>query len=281
MWLNILLTLFKFIAGIVGMSQALIADALHSTSDFATDIVVLFGFHFVKKPVDDCHDYGHGKFETLSSFIVGISLIVTGFYIAWGGISGIIGHYRGNISPAPALLAILAALVSIIAKEYMYRKTNRVGKEIQSPALIANAQHHRSDALSSIGVLFGVLGARFLGESFRVLDPLAAVIVSYIVIKVAFSICFNAIRELLEESLPKSIEDEIMEILSGVDGVHYPHSLRTRRIGANYAIDVHIEIKKDMSVEKAHSISDIAESKLFEKYGKDTIVNIHIEPLTD
>lgn len=278
MYANIVLTLFKLIAGIFGQSAAMVADAFHSLSDFATDVVVLLGFRFVEKPVDKTHDYGHGKAETLSSVIIGIALFAVGFRIFWVGVHQIYHIYKGQVIPEPGLIAFYAAVISIVMKEWLYRYTIKTGKAINSPAVVANAWHHRSDAFSSIGTMIGIGGAILLGEKWHILDPIAALIVSVFIIRTAIRISLDSFNELLEASLDDESEKKILEIINSVSGVISPHELRTRRIGNYIAIDVHMEVNKTLNITAAHDISTEVEKKLREEFGKETFIYIHIEP---
>ena len=276
---NILLMIAKFVAGIVGHSAAMIADALHSLSDFVTDVVVIAFVHISGKPADECHDYGHGKYETLATIIVGIALIGVGVGIFAGGVKDIVAFARGAVLEAPGMVALVAAAVSIVAKEILYRYTVKVGKQLNSQAVVANAWHHRSDAFSSIGVLAGIAGAIFLGEQWRVLDPVAAVVVSLFIVKVALDLLKPALDELLERSLPADVEREIEQIILSVDGVSSPHHLRTRRIGNNYAIEVHIRMNGNMTLNEAHIITTAVEHRLKARFGTSTHIGIHTEPV--
>lgn len=277
---NIGLLLFKFVAGILGHSSAMIADAVHSLSDFITDMVVLVFVNISSKPQDESHDYGHGKYETLATSIVGMVLLAVGIGLLWKGASKIIGYYfQGEVLESPGKIAFIAAIVSIIVKEILYRITLRVGKRQNSQAVIANAWHHRSDAFSSIGTAIGIGGAILLGPKGRVLDPIAAVIVSMLIIKVALQLVWMAINDLLEKSLPKDIEDEIIAIISETPEIKNPHNLRTRRIGNNFAIEIHIRVDGQMTVSRAHELTLEIESKLRQKFGPHTHIALHVEPV--
>ena len=276
---NLLLLIFKFIAGILGHSSAMIADAVHSLSDFVTDIIVILFVRISAKPADSTHGYGHGKFETLASAIIGCVLLGVGIGIFVNGAKSIIGVFRGEVLPAPSMVALIAAAVSIVLKEALYQYTVFKGKGLGSQAVIANAWHHRSDAFSSIGTLLGIGGAIFGGERWRVLDPLAAVVVSFFIVKVSISILKASLDELLEHSLPEEVEREIEQIILSVDGVSSPHHLRTRRIGNNYAIEMHIRMNGELSLCDAHHTTTIVESRLKARFGENTIVTIHTEPI--
>lgn len=277
---NFFLLLFKFIAGILGHSSAMIADAVHSLSDFITDMVVLVFVHISSKPQDESHDYGHGKYETLATSIVGLVLLAVGIGLLWEGASKIIGYYfRGEVLESPGKIALIAAVLSIIVKEILYRITLHVGKRQNSQAVIANAWHHRSDAFSSIGTAIGIGGAILLGPKGRVLDPIAAVIVSMLIVKVALQLVWPAINDLLEKSLPKEIEDQIIAIISETPEIKNPHNLRTRRIGNDFAIELHIRVDGRMTVSRAHELTLQIESKLRQKFGPHTHIALHVEPV--
>lgn len=276
---NMALVLFKFIAGIVGHSAAMVADAVHSLSDFITDIIVLVFVRISGKPADEDHDYGHGKYETLATAIIGLILFGVGVGIAVDGAKEIATIIKGVVPPAPGTMALVAAVVSIVSKELLYHYTVVAGKKLNSQTVVANAWHHRSDAFSSVGVLLGICGAMFLGEKWRILDPIAAVTVSGFIIKVAIDLLKPCMDELLERSLPKDVEQKIEEIILSVDGVSSPHHLRTRRIGNNYAIEVHIRMSGDLTLYEAHRITTTVERKLKEQLGDGTHVGIHTEPI--
>jgi len=277
---NLVLTAGKLAAGIIGHSGAMIADAVHSLSDFATDIVVLASFRIVGKPIDKDHDYGHGKYETLATAIIGIALLLVGAGIFWGGACKIWASVvKGEHMPAPGYVALVAAVVSIVAKEWLYRYTVKVGKKIESQAVVANAWHHRSDAFSSIGTMLGIGGAILLGEKWHVLDPLAAIVVSLFIIKVAIEISSGSVKELVESSLDDAEEDEIIAMAAGIPGVGDPHNLRTRRIGHDVAVDLHIRVDPDLHVQEAHDIASLLEARIRERFGPSTFVSIHIEPM--
>lgn len=278
LFVNIILTLFKLTAGIFGKSTAMIADAFHSLSDFATDIVILLGFKFVDMPSDKTHDYGHGKIETISSVIIGAVLCVVGLKIFWTGGQRIFDIYHGKMIPEPGWIAFYASITSIIIKEGLYRYTIKVGKEINSQAIIANAWHHRSDAFSSIGAMLGIGGAIILGEKWHILDPIAAVVVSLFIIKISIDILLGSVNELLESSLNEEVEEKILNIVRAVPGVLSPHDLKTRNIGNYIAIDLHIEVDKNLSVAHGHDISTKVEDKIKETFGEDTFISVHIEP---
>ena len=275
---NVVLLAFKFIAGILGHSAAMIADAVHSLSDFVTDLIVLIFVHISGKPQDKSHDYGHGKYETLALTIIGIALVIVAVGIFHHGALRIAAWWRGDELQAPGMLALWAALVSIILKELTYRYTIRNARRLDSPALEANAWHHRSDALSSIGTAVGIGGAVLLGKRWAVLDPLASVVVGAFIVKVAVELIIQGMRDLLEHSLPDDIEDEIMQIAQSEPDVIEPHDLRTRRIGNLYAIELHILMNGDITLSRAHDHADAIECRLKKRFGENTHVAIHMEP---
>ena len=255
---NFLLLVFKFFAGIAGHSAAMLADAVHSLSDFITDIVVIVFVRIAGKPEDKGHDYGHGKYETLATAIIGLLLLCVGFGIFWNGASSIYTFLRGGQLESPGVVALVAALVSIVSKEILYQYTVIQGKKLNSQAVIANAWHHRSDALSSIGT--------------------AIVVVSFFIMKVSVRLLIPCVDELLEKSLPEDVEKEIEQTVLSFPGVSQPHHLRTRRIGNYYAIELHVRMDGKITLEEAHSTATAIENKLKEMFGKGTHVGIHVEP---
>lgn len=275
---NFLLLIFKFAAGIVGNSAAMIADAVHSLSDFITDIIVVLCVHLSGKPQDKEHDYGHGKYETMATVIVGTVLLLVGLGIMKTGAVSIWRFLHGEILSEPGMLALIAALVSIVLKEILFRYTAVEGRKLASEAMIANAWHHRSDAFSSIGTAVGIGGAILLGENWRVLDPIAAVIVSILIIHVSIKLIVPGLEELMEKSLPEKEEKKILEIILSFPEVSDPHHLRTRRIGNYCAIDVHVRMDKDKPLGEVHAITEGIESRLKGELGDKTIINIHVEP---
>ena len=275
---NFLLLVFKFFAGIAGHSAAMLADAVHSLSDFITDIVVIVFVRIAGKPEDKGHDYGHGKYETLATAIIGLLLLCVGFGIFWNGASSIYTFLRGGQLESPGVVALVAALVSIVSKEILYQYTVIQGKKLNSQAVIANAWHHRSDALSSIGTAIGIGGAILLGDHWRVLDPVAAVVVSFFIMKVSVRLLIPCVDELLEKSLPEDVEKEIEQTVLSFPGVSQPHHLRTRRIGNYYAIELHVRMDGKITLEEANSTETAIENKLKEMFGKGTHVGIHVEP---
>lgn len=275
---NVVLLVFKFVAGILGHSAAMVADAVHSLSDFLTDVIVMVFVHISGKPKDKSHDYGHGKYETLAMTIIGFALLAVAIGIVYGGFTKIWGWWNGQQLEAPGMLALWAALLSILLKEAVYRYTIMVAQQVDSQALEANAWHHRSDALSSIGTAIGIGGAIFLGQRWTVLDPVASVIVGFFIIKVSIELLRRGIGDLMEQSLPDEIETEILQLAASVDGVVDPHDLRTRRIGSHYAIELHILMPGDIPLRQAHDKASEIEDILRRHYGPETHVAVHVEP---
>lgn len=275
---NLVLMTFKFIAGILGHSSAMIADAVHSISDFVTDIVVLLFVKISGKPHDCDHEYGHGKYETLATAIIGLMLFGVGIGLLWSGGSKIWDFIHGKPLAAPGMIALVAALLSITVKETLYRYTVRVGKKTDSPAVIANAWHHRSDAFSSIATAAGIGGAILFGDRWAVLDPIAAVIVSLLITKVSFSLFVPSINELLEKSLPHETEMKIRNAIGQIPDVSDVHNLRTRRIGPVSSVEFHVRMDGNMTVTEAHDITRRMESTLKSILGPETLINIHVEP---
>lgn len=276
---NVILLVFKFIAGILGGSAAMIADAVHSLSDFLTDIVVIAFVRISSKPEDEDHDYGHGKYETLATSIIGLALLMVGLYIFFNGARQIWDVMHGAEIEQPGLVALIAAIVSILLKEWTYRFTASVGKKVESQAVIANAWHHRSDALSSIGTAIGIGGAILLGKGWAVLDPVAALVVSVFIVKTALGLLSTSSGELLEKSLPKEVEKKIVDIVESEPEVSEVHHLCTRRIGSNIAIEMHIRMPGEISLKDSHTRASDIERMLRQHFGEHTHINLHVEPL--
>ncbi|MDE6380819.1 MAG: cation diffusion facilitator family transporter [Muribaculaceae bacterium] len=276
---NALLVAVKFVAGIVGRSSALVADAVHSLTDFISDIIVLVFVKISAKPRDAEHGYGHGKFETLATLIIGVLLAAAGIGLMINGISQVWDSLHGTLLPEPTWIALVVAIISIVSKEILYRYTFREGKRLNSDAVIANAWHHRSDAISSIGTMIGIGGAMFLGEKWRILDPVAAIVVSFFIIKAGYDIIKPAINELLEASLPKEQTKEITEIIRSVKGVEGLHNLRTRKVGNAIAIDVHVKMDGDLRLTEAHEIASRIERAIRTRFGQKSMIYVHMEPI--
>jgi len=278
---NALLVAFKFVAGILGNSSAMVADAVHSLSDFLTDILVLVFVRISAKPQDKGHDYGHGKYETIASFIIALGLLAVAIGIIVEGGKKLAMWFRGEDLSAPRQIALWAALLSIVTKELLYQYTVRRGKAIESQALVANAWHHRSDAVSSIGAALGIGGALLLGDRWTVLDPIAGIIVGGMLVKTSIDLLRGSMTDLTDGSLPEETEQEIMDIIRTVPEVVDPHNLRTRRLGNRIAIEVHVRMKGDTSLQTAHERASVIENKLRERFGSRSHISIHMEPIKD
>lgn len=276
---NVALLAFKFAAGVLGHSSAMIADAIHSLSDFITDVVLLAFVHMSAKPQDEDHDYGHGKYETFATLIIGLAIMAAATGIIISGVDKLVDWVGGRQLAAPGWLALAAALLSIVVKEVMYRYTVRRGKALDSPALVANAWHHRSDALSSIGAAVGIGGAILLGNRWTVLDPLASVVVGLLLLKVAIGLLRSSVGELTEHSLSSEVEKEIEDIICSYPDVSDPHNLRTRRIGNRFAIEVHVRMDGNSTLTAAHNRATAIEQRLRQRFGKQTHISIHMEPV--
>ena len=275
---NVVLLLFKFVAGIVGHSAAMLADAVHSLSDFVTDVIVLVFIRISGKPQDKSHDYGHGKYETLAMTLIGVALLIVALGILNSGALKIKLWLEGEQLEAPGTIALWAALLSVLLKEGIYHYSMMKARQLNSPAVEANAWHHRSDALSSIGTAIGIGGAIFLGQRWTVLDPAASVIVAVFIVKVSVDLLRRGIGDLLEESLPDAVEEEILQLVAALPGVSKPHDLRTRRIGNHYAIELHILLDGDITLREAHDKASEVEETLKSHYGQETHVAVHMEP---
>lgn len=278
---NIVLTVFKILAGIMGRSTAMIADGIHSLSDLLSDIIVIVFVKISSKGRDKNHDYGHGKFETFATLIISLMLLVVGANLMSSGIASIKKILGGESVEAPGMIALWAALLSIVSKEILYRYTAVQGRKLDSPMMVANAWHHRSDALSSVGSLLGIGGAILLGDKFVILDPLAGCVISIFIIVMAVRMSIPAIKELLDVSLPDEMEDEIERTAKGVPGVVDLHELKTRREGPGIVLEGHLVLHSDISLEQAHSISKQVERALRDRFGDSTQISLHLEPEND
>lgn len=278
---NLLLSVLKLVAGIVGRSSAMIADAVHSFSDLITDLIVLIMVNVSARGRDRDHDYGHGKYEPLATAAISVILLIVGAEIMAGGIRKIKLILAGGEIQTPGLVALVAAILSIAVKEGLYQWNSRVGKRLDSTAMVANAWHHRSDALSSIGSAVGIGGALILGGKWIILDPIVACIISVVIIVVAVKMSYPAIRQLTDASLPDDVEDRIVSIMESVSGVGNVHELKTRRNGPDYIIAAHLVVNPQMSVKEAHDITTEAEIRIKKEFGPKTQVSLHVEPDID
>ena len=279
--INVVLLLFKFVAGIIGHSAAMLADAVHSLSDFVTDVIVLVFIRISGQPQDKSHDYGHGKYETLAMTLIGVALLLVALGILNSGAMKIKLWLDGEQLEAPGTIALWAALLSVVLKEGVYRYSMIKARQLNSPAVEANAWHHRSDALSSIGTAIGIGGAIFLGQRWTVLDPIASVVVGIFIVKVSVSLLRRGIGDLLEQSLPDAVEEEILQMVAALPGLSKPHDLRTRRIGNHYAIELHILMDGNITLREAHDKASEVEETLKSHYGQETHVAVHVEPKVD
>lgn len=275
---NLLLVGVKAVAGVAGHSAAMISDSVHSLSDFITDIIVLVFVRVSARPQDEDHDYGHGKYETLATLFIGLALAAAAVGIVVSGAQKLAAWLQGEDLPAPGTLALWAALVSIVVKEILYQYTRIKGKKLDSPALEANAWHHRSDALSSIGAAIGIGGAILLGNRWTVLDPLASIVVGVMLVKVAWDLLGPSFGELTDSSLPAETEAEMLEIIKGVEGVEDPHNLRTRRVGNRIVAEVHIRLDGRQSLQEAHEIATQVEKCFKARFGEQSHIIVHMEP---
>ena len=275
---NLILSAAKIVAGVVGRSSAMVADGIHSLSDFITDFIVIIFIKISSKNEDSDHPYGHGKYETFATMLISFALFIVAVGIFYSGSVKIYEVLNGRVIERPTYLALVMAAVSIVVKEGLYWYTIIVGRKINSPAVIANGWHHRSDAFSSIGTLIGISGAMFLGERWRILDPITSVIVGLFIVGVAYKLARPSIQELLEGSLPKEVEQNIAEKIQQTPGVIAFHHLRTRKNGNTFIIDMHIKVDPTSSIVEAHDIATHVENRLKAAFGRRTRVNIHIEP---
>lgn len=278
---NIVLTVFKILAGIMGRSTAMIADGIHSLSDLLSDIIVIVFVKISSKGRDKNHDYGHGKFETFATLIISLMLIVVAANLMSGGIGKIKAILGGEQVSSPGMIAFWAAMASIVFKEALYHYTIIQGKALNSPMMIANAWHHRSDAMSSIGSLIGIGGAIFLGNKFVILDPVTGCVISIFIFVMAVRMSVPAIKELLDVSLPDEVEDRIEATAKTIPGVIELHELKTRREGPGIILEGHLVLHSDISLKEAHNISKKVEESLRKEFGTETQISLHLEPEDD
>lgn len=275
---NLVLVAFKLLAGFLGRSSAMIADGIHSLTDLVSDFMVLIFVKLSSKPQDETHDYGHGKFETLASASVGLLLLAVGIGLLYDGVIRTIGFFNGESIAQPGMIALWAALISILAKEALYHYTIYKERGLNSPAMVANAWHHRSDALTSVATLIGIGGAILLGSKWAVLDPITAAFVSIFIIKAACKPLKGSFDQLLERSLPEEQKREIEQIVLSTPDVCGMHRLRTRPLGNCIAIEMHIKLRGDMTLVEAHDVASAVESRLREHFGPNTHISVHMEP---
>lgn len=277
-WVNAVLGVGKVLAGVFGRSTAMIVDGVHSFSDFVTDIVVIVFVGVARRKANDSYQYGHGKYETFATMIVSLVLALAGVVFFVDGAEKTWKAFHGHVVESPTWIALAVAVVSIVSKEWLYRFTRAAGERIKSAVVVANAWHHRSDALSSMATLVGIAGAMALGPHWRVLDPIAAMVVSVFVVIVSVQIGMPAVKELLEVSLPRDIVDGMYRVIGTTPGVKAFHHFASRRNGNMMIVDVHIKVDPDISVVHGHSIASEVERRIRGRYGNEIMINIHVEP---
>lgn len=270
---NIGLSGLKFAAGYFGRSQALIADAIHSLTDTTTDIAIIAGSHYWSRPADEDHPYGHRRLETLVTAFIGIMLVAAGIGIGWEAIFTL---HNKQAAP-PGWIAFFAAMASIVVKEVLYRWTAAVGKKIKSPAIAANAWHHRTDAISSLPVLMAVGGA-LIFPAWSFLDRVGAVIVSIFILHAAIKIIWPAVGELIDAGAPEEIQKKILEIASHTMGVREVHAIRSRYISSSIQVDLHIVVDGTISVREGHTIADSVEDNIICGIPEILEVVVHVDP---
>jgi cation diffusion facilitator family transporter len=276
MGVNIFLTVTKFTAGILGNSRALVADAIHSLSDLSTDIAIIIGSRYWNQPPDMEHPYGHRRIETLISIAIGLVLASVGVFLALDAIEAL--HERKSSSPT--LIAAAMALVSIVIKEWLYHYTLSVGKRIKSSATVANAWHHRSDAVSSIPVLVAILVSYTFPQLFF-LDAVGAVLVSVFILQAAFSIAWPGISEIIDKGASKEIDAQLMNMALTVPEVKGVHNLRTRYSGGSLCVDMHIVLTPNITLHNAHIIGNSVRDSFLASDLDILEVLIHLDPRDD
>ena len=274
---DVCLSALKIATGIVGHSSAILADGIHSISDTVTDALVYAMVRLSGKGSDERYRYGRGKYETLAAFLISIILVVVALGLMVEGVKDVWAALQGETLERPHNIALIVGIIAVIVKESLYHYTRLTGRKTQSSALKAYAWHHRADALSTAATLLGVAGAMFLGERWRVLDPLAAIAVSVLILVLAYRLGKPAVEELLEVSLPQEEQDKIADIVNGTEGVRAFHNLRTRRNGNLRVVDIHVKVDGALSVNESHDITRKIEHQLSEALGE-VMTNIHVEP---
>ena len=273
MAVNVILVVLKLSAGIFARSQALIADGVHSISDLVSDIIVIVGLRWGRQEEDEDHPFGHARIETVSSMLIGIILILVALGLAWNAIGSLYEHHKST----PGIAAIVAAAVSILLKEAMYWYTVKVGWRIKSPALIGNAWHHRSDALSSVAVLIGVAGA-YLNPSWHLADSFAALIVTYFIAKMGVGLAWTAIKEIVDTAPDRKTLEEIRRTGYGIEGVRQVHDVRARYSGAQVLVEMHIVVDPELTVREGHAIARKVKRTLLSDIADVSQVIIHVDP---
>ncbi len=270
---NLLLSIFKFLIGLISGSQALIADSVHSLSDSATDVAVLVGAPYWSAPADRSHPHGHGRIETLITALIGVMLALVGIGLGYHALATI-GQPKDSI---PGWSAFIAALVSIGSKEALYRWNRRVGLQLRSSALVANAWHHRSDGLSSVPVAVAVLGEHIY-PAWHFLDPVAALLVSILIFHAAYRIVRPALEQLCDVGVETETYHEILDLAREIDGVRTVHALRSRNVGSGWQVDLHVQVDAELTVQEGHDIAGRVKQHLLEKGTEIVDVLVHIEP---
>jgi len=282
--INLFLVGFKFAAGVWGQSSVIIADAVHSLSDLVTDAAILLGMRYWTQPADECHPYGHAKIETLVTLFIGAALAVVGVGLLYDAVHSVIDILQGNKIQSTAMfwLPLTAALVSIAIKEWLYRVTVKVGMVTKSSATIANAWHHRSDAMSSIPAAVAIGACMILGEQYAFLDPVGTIVVSFMIFHVAWTIAQPTFATLLDYGASETQRKAIVEVIRSFPEVEDLHKLRTRYVGpSGLALDVHVQVDPNMSLTDAHALSHRIERKLYQSEENIIDVFVHVEPYSE
>ncbi len=271
---NLFLSVCKLFAGLIANSDAMISDAVHSASDVFSTFIVMIGIKISGKEADKEHPYGHERLECVASVLLAITLAVVGIGIGYKAVLSMINGTYGD-APVPGILALLASIVSIAVKELMFRRTRRVAKEINSSALMADAWHHRSDALSSVGALIGIAGAR-LGA--RIMDPLASVIICVFILKAAWDIFADAVNKMVDHSCDEETEAAMREVILNTRGVEHIDELKTRVFGARCYVEAEIAAEPSLTLNDAHEIAEAVHDAIEDKFPNVKHCTIHVNP---
>lgn len=272
---NVLLSVFKFIAGIAGKSAAMVSDAIHSASDVFSTVIVIIGVKISRKESDDEHPYGHEKLESIAAILLAVVLAVTGIGIGWSGINKLTSSNYSRLS-IPTILPLIAAVISIAAKEWMYWYTRAASKRINSDALMADAWHHRSDSLSSIGSLIGIAGARM---GFPILDPIASIVICLFIIKAAFDIFMEALGKVVDKSCDKQTIEEMKRAVLEDDDVLVLDDIKTRQFGSKCYVDIEISADGNISLFSAHAIAEKVHMKIEKNFPNVKHCMVHVNPV--
>ncbi len=275
LWINIFLTAFKLLAGLVGHSRAMVADSIHSLTDVLATGIVFVGLKISSKPADDKHPYGHGNADTIASFLVALILLMTGLYLGYSAIHVFI-HKHIEI---PKSIALYAALVSIIIKESLYHYTVKVGKKLNSQAIIANAWDHRSDAFSSIPALIGIFIARIW--QMPIFDPIASLVIAIMIFRIAFHLMHSSVDIIMDESPDTQTLEKITRITSGINGVVNVHEVKVHQRGPDRTIDIKIEVDGGITVNEGHDIAELVKKSLIESDLRVVDVMVHVNPVKE